>query len=77
MGIPLVKTQAFRLRPPARPFGRSPRFSLRPYSEKRSTPDQSKFAFSIFILSMIILVGLGSIWGVALERSCCRWSTAI
>jgi branched-chain amino acid transport system permease protein len=28
--------------------------------------DQFQFAFSIFILSMIILGGLGSIWGVAL-----------
>jgi branched-chain amino acid transport system permease protein len=27
--------------------------------------DQFQFAFSIFILSMIILGGLGSIWGVA------------
>ena len=28
--------------------------------------DQFQFAFSIFVLAMIILGGLGSIWGVVL-----------
>ena len=38
--------------------------------------DQFEFSFSIFVLAMIILGGLGSIWGVVRRRArCCRSST--
>jgi branched-chain amino acid transport system permease protein len=64
MGIPLVKTKLFAYATGAAFGGMSGAF-LASY-QNTVNADQFQFAFSIFILSMIILGGLGSIWGVAL-----------
>jgi branched-chain amino acid transport system permease protein len=63
MGVPLVKTKLFAYATGAAFGGMSGAF-LASYTNTVNA-DQFQFAFSIFILSMIILGGLGSIWGVA------------
>jgi branched-chain amino acid transport system permease protein len=64
MGIPLVKTKLLAYGTGAAFGGMSGAF-LASYLNTVNA-DQFQFAFSIFILAMIILGGLGSIWGVVL-----------
>jgi branched-chain amino acid transport system permease protein len=64
MGVPLVRTKLLAYATGAAFGGMSGAF-LASYTNTVNA-DQFQFAFSIFILSMIILGGLGSIWGVAL-----------
>jgi branched-chain amino acid transport system permease protein len=64
MGVPLVRTKLIAYATGAAFGGMSGAF-LASY-QNTVNADQFQFAFSIFILSMIILGGLGSIWGVAL-----------
>jgi branched-chain amino acid transport system permease protein len=62
MGVPLVKTKLLAYATGAAFGGMSGAF-LGSY-QSAVQADQFKFGFSIFILAMIILGGLGSIWGV-------------
>jgi branched-chain amino acid transport system permease protein len=64
MGVPLVKTKLLAYATGAA-FGGMAGAFLGSYLNTVNA-DQFQFAFSIFVLSMIILGGLGSIWGVAL-----------
>jgi branched-chain amino acid transport system permease protein len=64
MGVPLVKTKLMAYATGAAFGGMSGAF-LASYTNTVNA-DQFQFAFSIFILAMIILGGLGSIWGVVL-----------
>jgi branched-chain amino acid transport system permease protein len=64
MGVPLVKTKLYAYATGAA-FGGMAGAFLASYTNTVNA-DQFQFSFSIFILSMIILGGLGSIWGVAL-----------
>jgi branched-chain amino acid transport system permease protein len=64
MGVPLVKTKLLAYGTGAAFGGLSGAF-LASYTNTVNA-DQFKFSFSIFILAMIILGGLGSIWGVVL-----------
>ncbi|MDQ3935124.1 MAG: branched-chain amino acid ABC transporter permease [Actinomycetota bacterium] len=64
MGIPLVKTKLMAYAVGAAFGGMSGAF-LGSYLNTVNA-DQFEFAFSIFVLAMIILGGLGSIWGVVL-----------
>jgi branched-chain amino acid transport system permease protein len=62
MGVPLVKTKLLAYGTGAAFGGMSGAF-LASYLNTVNA-DQFQFAFSIFILAMVILGGLGSIWGV-------------
>jgi branched-chain amino acid transport system permease protein len=62
MGVPLVKTKLLAYATGAAFGGISGAF-LGSYQASVNA-DQFKFGFSIFVLAMIILGGLGSIWGV-------------
>jgi branched-chain amino acid transport system permease protein len=64
MGVPLVKTKLLAYGTGAAFGGMSGAF-LASYLNTVNS-DQFAFAFSIFVLAMIILGGLGSIWGVVL-----------
>ena len=64
MGVPLVKTKLLAYATGAAFGGMSGAF-LGSFLNTVNA-DQFQFAFSIFVLSMVILGGLGSIWGVAL-----------
>ena len=64
MGIPLVRTKLYAYALGAAFGGISGAF-LGAYSTL-VFPDQFQFGFSIFVLAMVIVGGLGSIWGVAL-----------
>jgi branched-chain amino acid transport system permease protein len=64
MGVPLVKTKLLAYATGAAFGGISGAF-LGSYQASVQA-DQFKFGFSIFVLAMIILGGLGSIWGVVL-----------
>ena len=64
MGVPLVKTKLLAYATGAAFGGISGAF-LGSFLNTVNA-DQFEFAFSIFILAMIILGGLGSIWGVVL-----------
>jgi branched-chain amino acid transport system permease protein len=64
MGVPLVKTKLQAYATGAALGGMAGAF-LASYLNTVNA-DQFQFSFSIFILSMVILGGLGSIWGVAL-----------
>jgi branched-chain amino acid transport system permease protein len=64
MGVPLVKTKLLAYATGAAFGGISGSF-LASYQASVQA-DQFKFGFSIFVLAMIILGGLGSIWGVVL-----------
>src|SRR4051794_30584232 len=64
MGVPLVKTKLMAYATGAA-FGGMAGAFLASY-QNTVNADQFQFAFSIFILAMIILGGLGSIWGVVL-----------
>jgi branched-chain amino acid transport system permease protein len=63
MGVPLVKTKLLAYGTGAAFGGISGAF-LGSYLNTVNA-DQFQFAFSIFVLAMVILGGLGSIWGVA------------
>ncbi len=64
MGVPLVKTKLLAYATGAAFGGMSGAF-LGAYLNTVNA-DQFQFAFSIFVLAMIILGGVGSIWGVVL-----------
>lgn len=64
MGIPAVKTKLFAYGTGAAFGGISGAF-LASYLNTVNA-DQFQFSFSIFVLAMVILGGLGSIWGVVL-----------
>jgi branched-chain amino acid transport system permease protein len=64
MGVPLVKTKLMAYATGAALGGASGAF-LGAYLNTVNA-DQFQFSFSIFVLAMIILGGLGSIWGVVL-----------
>ncbi len=64
MGIPLVRTKLFAYGIGAA-FGGMSGVFLASFVPDVSS-DQFRFSFSIFILSMVIVGGLGSIWGVLL-----------
>lgn len=64
MGIPAVKTKLFAYGTGAAFGGMSGAF-LASYLNTVNA-DQFAFSFSIFVLAMVILGGLGSIWGVVL-----------
>jgi branched-chain amino acid transport system permease protein len=64
MGVPLVRTKLLAYGVGAAFGGLSGAFIGSFYNTVNA--DQFEFAFSIFILSMIILGGLGSVWGVVL-----------
>jgi branched-chain amino acid transport system permease protein len=64
MGIPAVKTKLFAYGTGAAVGGMSGAF-LASYLNTVNA-DQFAFSFSIFVLAMVILGGLGSIWGVVL-----------
>ena len=64
MGVPLVRTKLLAYATGAAFGGISGAF-LGSYLNIVSA-DQFQFAFSIFVLAMVILGGLGSIWGVVL-----------
>jgi branched-chain amino acid transport system permease protein len=64
MGVPLVKTKLMAYATGAAFGGMSGAF-LGSYLNTVNA-DQFDFSFSIFVLAMIILGGLGSIWGVVL-----------
>jgi branched-chain amino acid transport system permease protein len=64
MGIPLVKTKLLAYAAGAGFGGVSGAF-IGAYSTQVNA-DQFAFSFSILILAMVILGGLGSIWGVVL-----------
>ncbi len=62
MGVPLVKTKLFAYAVGAAIGGVSGAFQASYLNTVNA--DQFAFSFSIFVLAMIILGGLGSIWGV-------------
>jgi len=62
MGVPLVKTKLMAYAVGAAIGGISGAFQASYLNTVNA--DQFKFSFSIFVLAMIILGGLGSIWGV-------------
>jgi branched-chain amino acid transport system permease protein len=64
MGVPLVKTKLMAYATGAA-FGGMAGAFLGSYNNTVNA-DQFQFSFSIFVLAMVILGGLGSIWGVAL-----------
>jgi branched-chain amino acid transport system permease protein len=64
MGVPLVKTKLLAYATGAA-FGGIAGAFLASY-QNTVNADQFEFSFSIFVLAMIILGGLGSIWGVVL-----------
>jgi branched-chain amino acid transport system permease protein len=67
MGVPLVKTKLLAYATGAAFGGISGAFLGSFYGSIQA--DQFKFGFSILILAMIILGGLGSIWGVVIGAS--------
>jgi branched-chain amino acid transport system permease protein len=64
MGVPLVRTKLLAYATGAA-FGGMAGVFLSSY-QNTVNADQFQFSFSIFVLAMIILGGLGSIWGVVL-----------
>ena len=64
MGVPLVKTKLLAYATGAA-FGGMAGAFLGSYLTSVNA-EQFQFAFSIFVLAMIILGGLGSIWGVVI-----------
>ncbi len=64
MGVPLVKTKLFAYAAGASIGGMAGAF-LASYLNTVNA-DQFAFSFSIFVLAMIILGGIGSVWGVVL-----------
>ena len=64
MGVPLVKTKLLAYASGAA-FGGMAGAFLASF-QNTVNADQFEFSFSIFVLAMVILGGLGSIWGVVL-----------
>ncbi len=64
MGIPLVRTKLLAYATGAACGGMAGAFLGAYYNEVNA--DQFAFGFSIFVLAMVIVGGLGSIWGVTL-----------
>jgi branched-chain amino acid transport system permease protein len=64
MGVPLVRTKLLAYASGAA-FGGMAGALLAAYTNTVNS-DQYQFSFSIFVLAMVILGGLGSIWGVVL-----------
>jgi branched-chain amino acid transport system permease protein len=64
MGVPLVKTKLLAYASGAA-FGGMAGAFLASYLNTVNA-DQFEFSFSIFVLAMVILGGLGNIWGVVL-----------
>ena len=64
MGVPLVRVKLLAYATGAA-FGGMAGAFLASY-QNTVNPDQFQFVFSIFVLAMVILGGLGSIWGVVL-----------
>ncbi|MDP8943283.1 MAG: branched-chain amino acid ABC transporter permease [Actinomycetota bacterium] len=64
MGVPLVRTKLMAYAAGAA-FGGMAGALLASYNNTVNA-DQFEFSFSIFVLAMVILGGLGSIWGVVL-----------
>jgi branched-chain amino acid transport system permease protein len=64
MGVPLVRTKLLAYATGAA-FGGMAGAFLASY-QNTVNADQFEFAFSIFVLAMVILGGLGSIWGVVI-----------
>ena len=64
MGVPLVRTKLLAYAAGAA-FGGMAGALLASYNNTVNA-DQFEFSFSIFVLAMVILGGLGSIWGVVL-----------
>jgi branched-chain amino acid transport system permease protein len=64
MGVPLVRTKLLAYATGAAFGGMAGAFFAAYYNTVNA--DQFEFSFSIFVLAMIILGGLGSIWGVVL-----------
>ena len=64
MGVPSSRRSCWPTRPARRSAAWPARSSARYYNTVNA--DQFQFSFSIFVLAMIILGGLGSIWGVVL-----------
>jgi branched-chain amino acid transport system permease protein len=64
MGVPLVRTKLLAYATGAA-FGGMAGALLAAYTNTVNS-DQYQFSFSIFVLAMVILGGLGSIWGVVL-----------
>jgi len=64
MGVPLVRTKLLAYASGAA-FGGMSGALLAAYTNTVNS-DQYQFSFSIFVLAMVILGGLGSIWGVVL-----------
>lgn len=64
MGVPLVKTKLYAYAVGAAIGGMAGAFQASYLNTVNA--DQFAFTFSIFILSMVILGGLGSVWGVLL-----------
>ncbi len=62
MGVPLVKTKLYAYAVGAAIGGVSGAFQASYLNTVNA--DQFKFSFSIFVLAMVILGGLGSVWGV-------------
>jgi branched-chain amino acid transport system permease protein len=62
MGVPLVRTKLYAYAVGAAIGGVSGAFQASYLNTVNA--DQFKFSFSIFVLAMIILGGLGSVWGV-------------
>jgi branched-chain amino acid transport system permease protein len=63
MGVPLVRTKLMAYATGAAFGGMSGAFLAAYFNTVNA--DQFEFSFSIFILAMVILGGIGSIWGVA------------
>jgi branched-chain amino acid transport system permease protein len=64
MGVPLVRTKLLAYATGAGFGGMAGAFFAAYFNTVNA--DQFEFSFSIFVLAMIILGGLGSIWGVVL-----------
>ncbi|HVP01969.1 MAG TPA: branched-chain amino acid ABC transporter permease [Solirubrobacteraceae bacterium] len=64
MGVPLVKTKLFAYAAGAAIGGMSGAFLAAYFNTVNA--DQFAFSFSIFVLAMVILGGMGSVWGVVL-----------
>jgi branched-chain amino acid transport system permease protein len=64
MGVPLVKTKLMAYAVGASIGGISGAFQASYFNTVNA--DQFAFSFSIFVLAMVILGGLGSVWGVVL-----------
>ena len=67
MGIPLVRTKLWPTRSAPPSAGSPACFSAT--SIRPSTPVSSSSRFSVFVLAMVIVGGLGSVWGAVIGRA--------